>query len=325
MHLVRSPLAHFLVGGALLYGLVHGPVLRAARPPVPEPVVLTTADVAHLRDAYARETGLVATANDEAALVDAAIDEELLVREARARGLDRHDRSIDTWLAEQMRVLTDDGTTADPRVLAARARALGLDQSDLVVRRILVHKMRLLAAREDERPPSTETLRAFFAAHRDDYRAPARVSFEHVFFATARRGAHAGADAAALLAVLRSAGAAVDEGAGQGDPFVVAPRVASQSAAEVAKVFGPAFAAELARAPDAQWVGPFASPYGMHLVRVDAREPDGVPAFEAVESRVRERWLDGGRAARLARLLAALRRQTELRVESAAWQARGTS
>src|SRR6185295_15181688 len=103
------------------------------------PVVVSADDVAALAASYTRDTGLAATPADEAALVDDAIDEELLVREARRRGLD-HDRSIRNWLVEQMRVM--EHAPADPNALYARAVALGLDRNDLVVRRILVHKMR---------------------------------------------------------------------------------------------------------------------------------------------------------------------------------------
>jgi len=324
MRRLRTPLVHFVAGGAVLFICVDGPARRVAHRDVVEPVVMSAEDVEHLGAAYARDTGLPRSPADEAALVDDAIDEELLVREARARGLDRHDRSIRAWLIEQMQVLSPGGG-GDAEALYGRAVELGLDRSDLVVRRILVHKMRLLAARLDEEPPSDETLRAFFAAHGEDYRAPERVSFSHVFFANATRGARSHDEAAALVAALRHALEPAADAIRRGDSFGTSPHVRGWSTAQVAKLFGPAFAAALERAPTRSWFGPVASAYGMHVVWLDARESGALPAFEIVRGRVRERWLDAERADRVARLLRELRRRTPLRVDSAPWQARGRS
>src|SRR5215813_14973483 len=100
---LRAPLLHFVVGGAALFGVV-----RMYDRPAVAPVYVSADDVSRLRLDYTRESGLEPTAADEAALVDKAIDEELLFREALARGLDRHDASVRNWLVEQMRVLSDD-------------------------------------------------------------------------------------------------------------------------------------------------------------------------------------------------------------------------
>src|SRR5262249_3652597 len=147
-----SPLFHFLAGGAVLFTLVHAPrpaALSGSRGASVDPVVITAADVARMRAAYTGETGLQPKAADEVALIEKAVEEELLYREAVARGLDRNDRSVRNWLIEQMRGLADDDAS-DEETLYAQARALELDRKDLVVRRILVQKMRLLASRTGE-------------------------------------------------------------------------------------------------------------------------------------------------------------------------------
>ncbi|MEO8602779.1 MAG: hypothetical protein ABI629_09400, partial [bacterium] len=138
------------------------------------------------------------------ALIDRALDEELLFREAVARRLDRGDASIRSWLVEQMRVLTDDASVDEP-TLDAHALALQLDRKDLVVRRIMVQKMRLLAARSGERSGDDDTLAAYYAVHAAEYAQAARLNLWHVYVSGAR--ATAAADAAALAAQLRRAGA----------------------------------------------------------------------------------------------------------------------
>ena len=309
MRWLRAPLVHFLAGGAVLFWLVHvRPQHRTS------PIVLTAGDVDRLRVDYTRETGLEPTPADEAALVDKAIQEELLFREALARGLDRNDRSVRNWLVEQMRVLSDD-TTDDAERLYARARKLGLDRTDVVVRRILVQKMRLLAARTGERRPSDTELAAFYAEHRDEYRPPDRVSFWHVFV-------HGGTDAEALLARIR--GHAPDA-VRRGDSFAVPPHLIAQSPSQVEKLFGAELARTVERAETRTWIGPVPSPYGLHLVWVEARVPGTPPPFEAVRERVLERWQDEQRGLRVVALLRDLGRRYPLRVESAAWRQRSAS
>ena len=324
MRLLHAPLAHFVAGGGLLFLLV-----RASGPPQPAygertsaPIAIGAAEVARMREDYTRESGLAATPADEAALIDKAIEEELLFREALARGLDRNDRSVRTWLVEQMEVLSD-GESTDPEHLYARALALGLDRTDLVVRRILVQKMRLLAERVDEQPPAAAVLQAFYAVHRDDYRAPDRISFWHVFFASGR--AAPAADAAAQLAALWARPTGPRDAVRSGDSFSAPPRVVGQSPAQVAKLFGAGFAAALQHADAGAWLGPIASAYGTHLVWIEARVPGAPPPFEDVRGQVLERWQSAQRALRRNALLRDLRTRYPLQVESAAWQQRGQS
>jgi hypothetical protein len=315
---LRAPLVHFVAGGTVLFWLVH------ERPPSPPPVVVTAHDVDRLRVDYTRETGLDPTPADEAALVDKAVEEELLFREAVARGLDRNDRSVRNWLVEQMRVLSE-GTGDDADHLYARARDLGLDRTDLVVRRILVQKMRLLAARTGERKPSDTELATFYAAHRDEYRPPDRVTFWHVFLASSVHGDDTARKADATLARLRDAERRPEAAAGLGDPFSVPPRVVGQSGVQIAKLFGSAFASALEHGTVGRWIGPLPSPYGLHLVWLETREPGTTPLLGAVRQRVLERWQDEDRTRRLRALVRQLERQYTLRVESAAWQARRMS
>jgi len=324
---LRVPLVHFLAGGAVLFALVHGPGVVGARSDAEPParsIELTQADVEHLRAEYARETGLAPSALDERVLVQRAVDEELLFREAIARGLDRSDRSVRNWLVEQMTVLSPHSAD-DPDQLYRRALELGLDRTDLVVRRILVQKMRLVAARLGERPPTDEELEAFYARHAEEYRMPARVSFRHVFLAKDRHGADLDEAAASLLASLRRNGVSPDEAERLGDPFAMAPVVSGRSEAQVATMFGAEFAAAVRRVPVGEWAEPIASPYGRHLVWVSERDDGAVPALASVRGRVTQRWLQEERERRVASLLDELHARYEIRVASAAWRDRRPS
>lgn len=325
MSWLRAPIVHFLAGGAILFVTVHGarpPV--AARPAVPRPIVLTAADVARLRTDYTRETGLEPTAADEAVLVEQALEEEMLFREARARGLDRDDRSVRNWLVEQMAVVSPEDRD-DPDRLYARARDLGLDRTDLVVRRIVVRKLRLLAARLGERLPTEAELEAYWARHRDEYRAPDRWTFRHVFLSPEARGARIATDAAAMLRALRRGGDAADAAMRRGDAFPLAPRVADRSVAEIVRTFGDEIAGAVAAAAPGRWIGPVRSPYGLHLLRVESHTPGAPPALAAVRGRVVQRWLEAERTERVQALIGALKVRYPAQVASSAWRDRRTS
>ncbi|MFI5364576.1 MAG: peptidyl-prolyl cis-trans isomerase [Candidatus Binatia bacterium] len=323
MRCLRSPLVHFLAGGAVLFVLVH-----AARPAAvggvrtaPNPVVITADDVARMRTAYTRETGLQPTAADEVALIEKAVEEELLYREAVARGLDRNDRSIRNWLIEQMRSLADD-PKGDDDALYAQARALELDRKDLVVRRILMQKMRLLASRAGEQDAGDDELRAFYAAHQADYQQPERVSLWHIFLGAQAHGTGARREAVQLVAELRNRPLDPSVAARRGDPFPVPAHLTSQSRSQLEKIFGPTLAVELMRGAARTWIGPLMSPYGEHLVWIETHDPGGIPPFEAVRGRVLEAWRDERRAQRLAQLLRELASRAVLRIDSVAWRER---
>lgn len=163
---LREPLLHFVVLGAAIFGL-HA----AVAPPPRDARILVTADfIAGLRDEHAARTGRPPTPEEERALVDRFVDEEVLYREAVALGLDRGDPIVRRRLAQKMAFVAEDGAAA--------------------------------------RDPSDAELEAYLAAHADRYRAPPRLSFRHVFLGRDRRGDPA-ADAQRLLPEL-TAGAAPD-------------------------------------------------------------------------------------------------------------------
>ena len=139
--LLREPLVQFLLAGAVLLG-----GWRALAPVPPgRQITVSSLQLARLRADHARRTGVAPTATEEAALVARYADQEILYREALARGLDR---------------------------------------GDVIVRRRLVQKMQFVAAEEQEsREPTEATLTAWLGAHADRYSDGARLSFEHIFVA----------------------------------------------------------------------------------------------------------------------------------------------
>ncbi len=315
MRWLRAPLLHFLLLGGGLFWLDGWRRPAAALAPARVPMVVTSARIQQLRDDFTRTTGLPVTPDDERALVAREIDDELLYREALARGLDHGDRSVRWQLAEKMRFLAGDEHAGDDDGLAARARALGFDRDDPVIRRMLIEKVRLLEkAALAVAPVAATDLEAYRVRHAEQYRQPGRVTLWHVFLAR-RPGRALEAEARRLLGRLQAEALTPVQAVALGDGFPLASYLRAQSERQLAGVFGPAFAgAVMATAPGA-WAGPIASAHGLHLVRVDTVEPEQEAPLETVRPQVIEAFRREQAAARLASLVARLRHDTVVRVE----------
>ena len=159
----------------------------------------------------------------------------------------------------------------EDEVLYREALARGLDDGDLIVRRRLVQKMRLLLeAGVDVAEPGEAELRDWVAQHPARYGGLARLSLQHVFLSRGRHGDQLPAEASAVAPRLASAGAA--ELAALSDPHPGGTRLEGIDAAELERLFGTRFAQQLQELPSGDWQGPLASSLGLHFVRILQRE-----------------------------------------------------
>ena len=298
----RRPAVHFALLGALLFALSQG---RNDRPAAPLPGALDAAAADALRHQWVARSGRAPTTDQWARLVDDALDEEALYRAALAAGLDRDDPVVQARLVGNMRFLV--GGDSDGGALYRDAVALGMADGDVVVRRRLIERMRLLLQEPAlAAEPSEAELLAYLDAHPHDFDAPARVRLSHVFLSRQRRGAAVAADATHLLEHLGRADAG--RAAELGDPLPVPADLPSASARDLARLFGPRFAAAALALAPGRWQGPLASPYGLHLVWVHEREAGSRPGLESVRTRVRAAVREGRAAAALRDGVQVLRR-----------------
>jgi parvulin-like peptidyl-prolyl isomerase len=231
--------------------------------------------VARLRADFRARWGVPPTAAQLRAAAAQLADEEVLYREARRLALGHQDASLRRRLLEKARAL---GLGPPGRDVVGEALALGLDD-DVVIRRLLAEKMRLVLEQDEGGGAISD---AEVAHHLERERAafvlPATVSFTHVFF---KRGGDARRRAVAALAR--------DDGAGRvmppSDPFPLGHRLVAYTRAQLMARFGEPFAAAVMAAPLGSWSGPLESPFGFHLVRVDARQPERLPPLDSVRAR----------------------------------------
>jgi hypothetical protein len=175
--------------------------------------------------------------------------------------------------------------------LHREALKLGLARDDYVIRQRLVQKLEFaLRGASAPEAPSDAALASYYAAHAADYAEAASISFAHVFFDAEQRGAEAALAAAhAELAALNRARVRFDEAPQHGDRFAFHVNYVERTHDFVAGHFGAELAdAVFALAPSDEWRGPYASPYGAHLVLVSARAPARTPELAEIRARVAE-------------------------------------
>ena len=164
--LLREPLLHFLVGGALLF-MLYGIVVDEPEF-APDRIVIDEKRVANLAATFQRTWLRPPTRGELDGLVRDFVDEEILYREGLALGLDRDDLVIRRRLRQKMEFL----------------------HADLA---------------EQEKPAEAE-LAAFLSANRERFQEPARLSFRHVFVSPDAGSPAARHRANELLRKLRAGG-----------------------------------------------------------------------------------------------------------------------
>src|SRR5262245_30100130 len=169
--LLREPLVHFLVAGALLYGLY---AWRGGEDGSPHRIVV-----------------------DRAALL------QYLQYQSRAFDPASFGRQLDAMTPAQRQQLIDDYVREE--VLYREARALGLEQGDYVMRQRLVQKMSFLLEDRSDAEPTDAGLQQYLQANGRLYAVEPSLTFTQVFIDPAQRGdAAAAARAASLLRELNA-------------------------------------------------------------------------------------------------------------------------
>jgi parvulin-like peptidyl-prolyl isomerase len=293
LNVLRKPALHFVLLGAVLFGGERLLAARAKGAPAvvrPE-IVITAARIHQLEEDFRRQTGKSPTKEEHDALVRQEVDDQVLYQEARVLGLDRTDKSVRARLIDKMRSVSDDPSLDDEALLRA-ARAAGLDD-DLVIKRILRENLRiLLRSSPDGTPPSDVELEAYLARHRDEYMAPETVGFDHVFLSARAHGDGLERDALSLRARLVRARISPDGARELSDPFPLGLSVPARPRAVVARQFGSQFADAVDALAGGEWSSPVVSPFGMHLVWVRERTKPAVPPLNALRTKLAIAVLD---------------------------------
>jgi len=143
LRLVREPLVHFMLVGAVIFGLYQliNPSVDASA--ATETITVSEATRSQLESQFTKVWNRSPTPDEMEGLLSSYIREEVLVREALK---------------------------------------LSLDRNDPVVRQRLAQKMEfLLQSMASAKPPSEEELRSYFEQNADAYRSVSRFGIDQVF------------------------------------------------------------------------------------------------------------------------------------------------
>ncbi|MGE0820604.1 MAG: peptidylprolyl isomerase [Candidatus Binatia bacterium] len=257
---LRDPLAHFLLGSLLVFGLFE---LRTS----PSRFYNNTHDIVM----------------DKAALLT------FIQQRSKAFDVALAQTQLEALSPEEQQLLIDDYIREE--VLYREALALGLDKDDYVIRRRLVQKAEFLAQgfAEATIDLGEETLQQFFATHQEDYVVAPFITFTHIFFDAEQRGWDAARrEATVTVRQLNSHKATFADAPQYGDRFPYYINYVERTQEYVTTHFGTEMTRILfsLEPRDNHWYGPFASQYGVHLVMVTMRRAARIPALQEIRERV---------------------------------------
>ena len=175
MRLLKEPLVHFVVAGAVLFG-GYSLINRSGQSPSPaEPIRIGEGEVRWIKETFSSQWRRAPTAEELSGLLAGFLEEDLFAREARALGLDQGDTIIQRRLAQKLTFLVKDTLrVADP---------------------------------------SDGDLRQFYSANAGRFQTGARASFSQIFFNPEHRR-NAESDAEAALVSVSASGSQVSQPVG---------------------------------------------------------------------------------------------------------------
>ncbi|MCY4505277.1 MAG: peptidylprolyl isomerase [Hyphomicrobiales bacterium] len=257
------------------------------------------------------------TADDRTSERQIRVTQDVLIEFVQNRSRDFAPQSAARRLAaltpEERRALAEEYVREE--LLYREALKLGLEQHDYVIRRRLAQKLEFVAAAMvPHAPPDDAALQAYYAQHKADYRLPPRTDFAHIFFDAETRGGMAAAEraASALHASGQLADAGFSDALSHGDRFAFGTNFIARDGREIASLFSPAFRDAVAALTVQRWSAPLASPYGVHLVYVQKRAPQELPAWQELRPQLAHDMMRRARARAVRRHLDTLKTQYEI-------------
>jgi hypothetical protein len=251
MRVLKEPLVHFLLAGAVLFGAYAWIIRTPERPTAYKTaqVQVSAGDVRWLAENWTTQWQRPPTRDELRGLIADYVNEQLLAREARALGLEDNDVIIRRRLAQKLTFIIDD------------------------------------TARRAE--PTEQELQQYYDANTRRFQSDARISFAHIYFSPQRR-ADARSDAADALKLLLAEGVTTSNDLG--DRLLIGSELRDETEQSISNTFGPDFARAVFALGAGGWSGPVQSGYGVHLVHVSTMKEARVPPLPEIRERVAAEW-----------------------------------
>ena len=194
-----------------------------------------------------------------------------------------------TWMRqatdEELQALIQDHIRDE--VYYREAIAMGLDNNDAVIRRRMRQKLEmLLNDMAAARVPSDQVLTNYMNENAEKFSKDPIISFQQVYLNPDKRS-DVSADAITILNQLKS-GENADI---LGDPTMLGYAFSEYTQSAIARQFGGEFAQQLIKLKPGDWQGPVYSGMGVHIVKIDAFTPGGMPHLTEIRDKVEREWM----------------------------------
>lgn len=257
--LLRDPLIHFAILGALIYWLIN--TLSPS---------LNDLDSQTIRIS---ESDLVTYLQNRDQVFDSAL----------------YKKKLASYSPEQRAFAQ--AQFVQQEVLFREAKKLGLDQNDQLLRRRLIQKIKYFLEGLSSATTTVEAVQvdAFYAEQKQHYLKPATVSFSHIFY-KAENAKDPSATKRAMQALNSHTLKQVMLSPSSSDHFPYHRHYVDKSESQISRHFGREFAQALFSldAKSEQWQGPIESAYGQHLIMVNNKTAANVPPLSDIAERVTE-------------------------------------
>ncbi len=252
--LVKQPLFHFLLIGALIY-LFYGFFSEKSAGTVESDrtITVTQGEIAFMVDSWQKSWNRPPTEKEREGFINAYIKEMVYYRVALEMGLDKNDVTIRRLLGRKLQFITN----------------------DLI----------------QPQPPGEDELKAYFKNNIDSYTPPVRVTMTQIFFDPDLREDETLTDAENAIEILNNIDIESVTANEYGDRMMLQNYYPYRTEAEIAKLFGGEFAKSIIELKTNKWHGPILSGYGTHIVYLHDRQESDPPDFDEVRELVLANWI----------------------------------
>ena len=168
----------------------------------------------------------------------------------------------------------------EEEILYREAMRLGLDQNDRIIKRRLAQKISFLKQETNREEPSKDQLTDFFKLNQDKYYVPATYSFTHYYFSNSPEAKTKAQNALTEIA---------ETGELQkSEPFFLGKNFSEYSLGEIEQAFGKELLSAFSNPLLNEWIGPFSSSYGEHLLFINNKNIGYSPKFEEIQDLIRQ-------------------------------------
>lgn len=302
----NRPWLHFIVLGCLLF------YLQGELFPEPKPVLgpLSEARTEALQQQWFTSVGRPPTAEQQARMVQAELDRDMLFQRAVELDLHLYDTVVYQRLLLNMRFLQLGEDKTDEELYRA-ALDMRLHLSDEVIKRRMIQVMeQLLLASNPRQAPTEAQIAAEFEQRHEELRRPPRYSIEHIYFNREREP-----EAEGVIAKIQQENLTPEQARQLSSPFLPGYQFTAQTPDQLARHFGASFVKNLQQeSPQpGHWVGPVRSTYGLHYVWIDALEPARDATVDEVRLQLQRDLESRAKEAALRESVEAMRQHYEVR------------